>query len=307
MVYINLAEATDRFQAAKTEQAIQKAKRAHALSAASGDPGLIALSAVWLAHFEFNCGRYEDAVNSIGVCLKRIDHSEIIVKVRCNTLIADLMSFCGRSLDAISWYAKARSCAVDEGDEIAMGQIIYNSAVFRFNNIRLDEIRGKDIHEELRLVELMIGSSSHYDAGVQSSAFSSLLPMLNAQLLMLRGDFNRSAKMFGLWLDSSDAAVDERLVAICRADFALSLAYSGALERAIQLIELPTTDDETLLPPDEIAIIFHQRARIYAIAGTSDLSDAHRSRSQSALKQHEEVQQEILKLLSDELVRSMPQ
>jgi tetratricopeptide (TPR) repeat protein len=35
MVYINLAEATDQFQSANTQEAIQKAKRAYALSAAS--------------------------------------------------------------------------------------------------------------------------------------------------------------------------------------------------------------------------------------------------------------------------------
>jgi len=301
MVYINLAEATDFFQSAQTEGAIKKARRAYALSFASGKQNLIALSAIWMAHILFNNGQYADAVSMIGTSLKNIHQSEALAKTRCYVMIADLLGFCGRSIEANPWYFKARAAAVEEGDEIAIGQIIYNSAVFRFNNVRLAQVRGLPIEEELRLLELMISSSSNYDVGVNSSAFKSLLPMLNAQLLMLREDYVESSRTFAQWLQFSDASVDARIITLCRADFALSLAITGLLDQAIEQFRLIDERDESTLPPDEAAIINHQRSRIYSIVGDNAMAERHSGIARSMLQEHEHIQNEILSRLLKEI------
>jgi tetratricopeptide (TPR) repeat protein len=301
MVYINLAEATDKFQSADTQEAIQKAKRAYALSAASGRRDLMALSAAWLAHLDFNDGHYVDAVSMISVCLSSLDQAEPLAKTRCYTLLADILSFCGNSSEATPWYAKARAAAVEEGDEIAIGQIIYNSAAFRFNNLRLSQVRGEAVDDELRLLELMISSSSHYDAGVNSKAFKSFLPMLNAQVLMFRGDYKNASRIFALWLKSSDALVDKRVKAICQADFALSIARNGDVGHAMNMVEASELQSDILSPPDEAAIIYHQNAEIYSIAGALGKSQHCANRALEELNKHQKVQKEITLLLSSEL------
>jgi tetratricopeptide (TPR) repeat protein len=301
MVYINLAEAADLFQSAQTQEAIQKAKRAYALSAASGRRDLVALSAIWLAHLDFNDGLYVDAVRMIGVCLSSLDQSEALARTRCYTLIADILSFCGMASKATPWYTKARAAAVEEGDEIAIGQIIYNSAAIRFNNLRLSHVRGEEIVEELRFLELMISSSSHYDAGVSSRAFKSFLPMLNAQLLMLRGDFKNASRIFALWLQTPDAAVDKRVKAICQADFALSKTRSGDLSQAIEMAGTIELQIDVSLPPDEAAIIYHQRAELFSVAGDAGRSELYTNMVKEELNKHEKVQREIASLLSSEL------
>jgi ATP/maltotriose-dependent transcriptional regulator MalT len=301
MVYINLAEATDRYQSAQTNAAIEKAKRAYALSSASGRENLIALSAIWLAHLEFNEGHYADAVKLTRLCLKTLDRAEALTRTRCHTLVADLLSFCGKMSDATLWYARARSAAVDEGDEIAIGQIIYNSAAFRFNNVRLSKARGEEIGEQLRLIEMMIGSSSHYDVGVKSSAFKSFLPMLNAQLMMLRGDYINSSRIFSQWLKSADTNVDERVIKLCQADFALCLASLGDVDQAVQILDEIDAQDHAAVPPDEVAISYHQRSVIHSIIGNSTMSKRCLNRSKVALEEHERVQSEILSLISSEI------
>ena len=297
-VYINLAEATDRFQSAQTIAALEKAKRAFALSSASGKNNLIGLSAIWLAHLEFNEGHYADAVKLTQLCLKTVDQAEFLTRIRCHTLVADLLSFCGKVSDATSWYTKARVAAVDEGDEIAVGQIIYNSASFRFNNVRLLRACGKEIREELSFVEMMIASSSHYDVGVESSAFKSFLPMLNAQLLMLRGDYINSARIFSQWLNSSDVVVDVRVRRLCQVDYSFCMASLDDVTQAVKILDEIDAKDEIVVPPDEVAIAYHQRSLIHSIIGDSVKAKRCLDRSEAALEEHERVQSEILSLIS---------
>lgn len=298
MVYINLAEATDLYQSAQTEAAIQKAKRAYALSSASPKQSLIALSAIWLGHLEFNECHYLDAIRLIEQCLKTVDMAEPLARTRCYTLIADLLSFSGKSSESTAWYAKARSAAVEEGDEIAIGQIIYNAAAFRFNNVRLARVRGAEVGDELRLIELMISSSSYYDVGVRSSAFKSFLPMLNAQLMMLRGDFKGAASVFSQWLDSSGVSLDHRLSLVCRADFALCLARLGDNVRAVEFLNETGALNEASAPPDEAAIILHQKSFIYSMLGDSAMSVVCMEKSRVDLERHEQVQKDIISMLA---------
>lgn len=301
MVYINLAEATDLYQSAQTGAAILKTKRAFALSSASREQGLVALCASWLARLYFDDCQYANSVKMIALCLRTVGESEPLARTRCYTLVADVLSFCGKSLTASPWYAKARAAAVEEGDEIAIGQIIYNTAVFRFNNVRLAQLRGEEVDEELRMIELMIGSSSHYDVGVKSSAFKSFLPMLNAQLMMLRRDYKNSSKIFSQWLQSSSVSVDTRLSALCRADFALVLACLGDQSQALDILGGIDIEREAMVTPDDAAIIFAQCSAVYSIVGDKTMAKHYSDRSAAELGKHGDVQSEILSLIASDI------
>jgi hypothetical protein len=235
----------------------------------------------------------------MALCLKTADQAEPLTKARCYTLVADVLCFCGDSLAASPWYAKARLAAVEEGDEIAIGQIIYNTAVFRFNNVRLSQLRGEEIGEELRLIEMMIGSSSHYDVGVKSSAFKSFLPMLNAQMMMLRRDYQRSSRIFSQWLSSSSVTVDTRLSKLCRADFALCLACLGDHARALDVLGGIDPDAEGAVTPDDAAIIFSQCSSVHSIVGDATMSKYYLDKSAAELHRHESIQRDILAMISD--------
>ncbi len=301
MVYINLAEATDLYQSAQTGAAIQKAKRAFALASAAHEQSLVALSSIWLARLFFDDCQYCEAVKMISLCLRTVEQADPLTRTRCYTLIADLVSFCGNALAASPWYAKARAAAVEEGDEIAIGQILYNAAAFRFNNVRLAHVRGNEIGEELRLLELMISSSSHYDVGVKSSAFKSFLPMLNAQLMLLRGDHKNSSRIFSQWLHSSSVSVDSRLSTLCRADFAFCLASLGEHNQALDALTAIDSGVEGAVTPDDAAIIFHQYSSVHSIVGDAMTSNFYLKKSEAELTRHESVQREILSMISTEI------
>jgi tetratricopeptide (TPR) repeat protein len=301
MVHINLAEAADLFQSARTKESIQKAKRAYALSSAAGKKSLVALSAIWLAHLEYHAWNYTEAIGMIRVYVENSDEAGDLAETRYYMMFANILAFCGKTADAKLWYSKARAAAVREGDEIAIGQIIYNSAVFQFHNIRLSHIRGDAVEEDIRLIELMIGSSSHYDVGVRSSAFKSLLPMLNAQLLTFKKDFKSSARIFARWLQSSEVAVDDRLSTVCRADFALSLANIGDLSGALEQFSIIDAHGGMAVTPDDAAIIFHQLALLCAVAGDDGMSEVNYEKAKAALKKHEGIQREVLALIENEL------
>jgi tetratricopeptide (TPR) repeat protein len=304
MVYVNLAEATLLHQSGNGDDAALKAKRAHALSTAAQRRDLVSLSGIWLAHLEFNRGNYANCISLLGAAAKTIEVAPLLARTRLNMLVGDLLTFCGREPLASRWYSLARASAIEEGDEVAIGQIIFNAAAFGFNNVRVVCVRGQEIEEQIRFIELMIASSSNYDVGVGSSAFESLLPMLNAQLLLLRRKYEDSAKIFSRWLGSPDAAIDARLRTTCGADYALALAHIGAQDEAIrQLVDVERVNIDEL-PPDEAAIVLCQLSTLYAALGDSERATELRTRSIAEIVKHESIQKQIFEHLNNEFLAS---
>ena len=297
MVYINLAESTCLYQLGAPAEAALKARRAYAVSCASARPDLIAFSASWLAHLEFNSDNHESTICLLGESLVRADGAESVAQARCFSLVADIFNFCGDFPAAGPWYRKARSAAVEDGDEIMLGQIIYNSAIYRFNNIRLSSVAGEIFPEESRFTELMIDSTSNYDLGVKSTAFKSLLPMLNAQLLTFRGKYAEACEIFENWLGPTESRVDYRMSCLCLADYAFSLAKLGQTQAALEQLTRFSESEHHALPTDDASLVSFQMSGLYNITGNQSLAEAYYRRARVELRKTLDIQAQTLALL----------
>lgn len=298
VIYANLVEATICFQRGSNYEAIEKSRRAYALSNALADKGLISLSAAWLAHFCFNAGQYENAISFASECLADTSACENIAFARSCLVIANLYHFFDDFQSAKEWYDAARIAAVDEGDEVMIGVILYNIATYRLNNIRMSELTEGVFDADTFRLNLEAASSSNFDSGVQSTSLPLLLPLLNAQVQTLNGRFSEAAELFEKWLYRDMSADMKRLYPALRADYAWCLANLGRKNEALHEISIVNAGLSVCDAPDDRAMALYRIAMAYSLFGSMNFAIDYLNRMRIALSDHRLIQIDFLKKLN---------
>jgi tetratricopeptide (TPR) repeat protein len=299
-VYVNLAEATVCFHAGSTADAIEKSRRAHALSNAMCDRALISQSSAWLSHFYFNTGRYMDAIAAASESLGEIGVCEKCSVVRASLVVADLYHFFEDAISAKKWYDAARSGALDEGDEVMTGIILYNIATHRLNGARLSDLAGAYRTGDNFRLSLEAASSSNYDFGVQSSAFPVFLPLLNAQIFTLDRKFSEAAEIFEDCLSRGNSGDMRRLYPAIRADYAWCLANLGRRIEALREIMQVVAELSLADAPDDRAFALNRASLTYGLLGDVELALAYKAEMHSALEEHRKIQAIVLATLNSQ-------
>jgi len=294
VVYANLAEATICFQGGSNGEAVSKSRRAYALSKALSDKGLISMSSAWLAHFFFNAGQYENAINSASECLAEPNYCEKIATARACLVIANLYHFFDNFQSAKEWYDAARIAAVDEGDEVMIGVILYNIVTYRLNNTRMSQLTAGSFDFNTFRLNLEAASSSNFDSGVQSSALPLLLPFLNAQVLTLNGRFSEAAELFEKWLFRDVSGDMKRLYPALRADYAWCLANIGRKNEALHELSMVDAGLSICDAPDDRAMALNRAAMVYSFFGDTDFALECLNNMKIALAEHRIIQERVL-------------
>jgi tetratricopeptide (TPR) repeat protein len=264
---VNLAEAIICFQSGATQDAVVKSRRAYALSTAASDDELICLSAACLAHFYSNLRCYEDAISLARTALEEPHTKEKFAIARASLVVADIYHLFADFSQAKVWYDSARIAAVDDGDEIMIGIILYNISTHRLNALRVSQMEGKfDTNTSARL-SLEASSSSNFDLGVGSSAFPALLPILNAQVLTVRGNFLDAAEAFSHCIERIRMTDMQRLWPALYADYAWCLANLGREVDALALLSRIECFDMRPAAADDRALTFYRMSNTYTLLG----------------------------------------
>jgi tetratricopeptide (TPR) repeat protein len=294
VVCANLVEATICFQRGVTSEAIEKARRAYALSKSVTDKGLSSMSAAWLAHFLFNAGIYHEAIVFAAESLVEPTFCEKMVIARASLVVASMYHFFDDYKSAKLWYDSARNAAVAEGDDVMIGLVLYNIATYRLNNIRMLELNGKSSGDDMLRLKLEAMSSSNFDLGVQSSAFPVFLPLLTAQILTLDKKYFEASKIFEKWLCEVASGDMKRLYPPLRADYAWCLANIGLRSSALSEVSRVVADLSFCDAPDDRAMALNRVAMTYSLCGNSEDAFESASRMRTALTDHQVIQSKIL-------------
>ena len=135
--WISLVEALIHFYSNPGPRALDRLRRAHALSRAMNHPVLVPLCAAWLAHIEFNANRMEPMLQYAVEALRLAQPTHHAALARVSLVIADAFHFAGRFDLAKDWYAAVREHALADGDDAMISAMLHNVAAFRANHVRL--------------------------------------------------------------------------------------------------------------------------------------------------------------------------
>ena len=294
----NLAEGVLFFHVGSIDDARDKLLRAMALARAGQLSAVVSWCAAWLGQIEMNLGR-PDGLRAYALQVRDfVDPADHASLSRIGIAIADGLHFAGRYDMARPWYEFARNHAVEEGDDAAIDAIMHNVAALRINNLRLAEIDGSVESHELDRARMDLRSCRGYNMGISSKTFRWMLPMLQAQIDMLDGNYLSAASSFDGLEKSDFEGVPGRIKSVVLADFAyclLMVGRSNDAELREQAAQQSSLDELAL---DEQALVYCRCAAIAALKKDKRRASAMSASARNALRSHQEVQAHYVRELS---------
>ena len=292
--WISLVEALIHFYSQPGPKALDRLRRAHALSRAINHPVLVPLCAAWLAHVEFNANRMEPMLQYAVEALRLAQPTHHAALARVSLVIADAFHFAGRFDLAKDWYAAVREHALADGDDAMISAMLHNVAAFRASKTRLtDSFGAADMNEAARAM-MEAESTGNFDTGIGTASLSWFVPLLRAQLLTVEGRYEEALELFSSNIASAGSQGVARLLVSFLADSAwckFELGQSSAaLEDAYSCIGVANDDCD----PDDLAASLARIAPILESHGMLEEAARLRERSRRSLAEHTGVQSALL-------------
>lgn len=292
--WISLVEALIHFYSQPGPKALDRLRRAHALSRAMNHPVLVPLCAAWLAHIEFNANRMQPMLQYASEALRLAQPEHHAALARVGLVIADAFHFAGRFDLAKPWYAKVRDHALAEGDDAMISAMLHNVAAFRANEVRLADAFGVPVPSEGKRALMEAESTENYDIGIGTASMALLIPLMKAQLLATADRFGEALQIFDDVLEKDSPENLERRKACFYADRAWCHFRRGNhdkalldVERACEMLDFPAD-------PDDVASTHARIAAILDRLGMDERSAQHWKASTEFRRRHLDSQAELL-------------
>ena len=295
--WISLVEALIHFYSQPGPKALDRLRRAHALSRAMNHEVLVPLCAAWLAHIEFNANRMEPMLQYAVEALRLAQPEHHAALARVSLVLADAFHFAGRFDLAKPWYAAVREHALAEGDDAMISAMLHNVAAFRASKTRLaDSIGAADMEETTRAM-LEAESTSNFDVGIGTASLSWFVPLLRAQLFTVEGRYEEAIELFSHNLASAESQGVARLLVSFLADSAWCKFKVGQADAAMEDARACIAVSDEDCDPDDLAASMARIAAIMEANGLFNEAAILRSRSEEGLRAHAEAQATLLAML----------
>jgi hypothetical protein len=295
--WTSLADAMVEYFGDASFAARDKLLRAQALAASAGLSQLSALSSAWLAQLDFSALRLREMDKNLRRALSTAPEYRP-ARIRSDLVLAQAHHF-ARKLDiALAFYESARRNAVEEGDELSTGAVIYNMAWHRLLELRQSVLRDGEEGEE-RLTFLSEQSMRSHDEFLGVSSFGELHAMFRAEALSLTGRPEEAIELYRDGLESLKLGGVGRWRGHFLADYAWCKARVGdslgAAQTAAASIE--AMDDQLQL--DDLAAAHSSLALLYGVLGDSSRASFHQGHAAATWQEIEQLQSEVVALLVD--------
>ena len=295
--WTTLADAIVEYFADASLGARDKLLRAQALAASAGLGELGSLCSAWLSQLDFSGLRLREMDKNLRRALSEAPGYRAS-RGRAHLVVAQALHF-GRRFDlARNFYTSARQDAIDDGDELATGAIIYNMAWHWLLELRQSVLRD-GVEGEERLLFLNEQSMRSHDEFLGVSAFGELQPMLRAEALSLTGRPEEALSLYKDALDSIKLGAIGRWRGHFLADYAWCKARVGDTEGAVETAaaSIEAIDDQLQL--DDLAAAHSSLALLYESLGDPSRANFYREHAASAWSAIEQLQSEAVSLLLD--------
>lgn len=295
--WVSLAEALIHFYTQPGPQAMDRLRRAHALSRAMNHPVLLPLCEAWLAHMEFNANRMAPTLQHAQEALRLAKPEHHAALARVSLVIADAFHFAGRFDLAKDWYAAVRDHALAEGDDAMISAMLHNVATFRASNVRLKELFGEGNPSETTRAMMEVDSTKNYDAGIGTASLSWFVPLLRAQLLTVEREYRQALDLFSENIADAETQGLGRLLVSFLADSAWCKLQLGMVDEARIEVERCIASSNVGCDSDDLAGAYARASVIFSALGEAARSERYRELSEDAWKEHCAAQSDLLERL----------
>lgn len=274
-----------------------KFERALALSTAFQAAHVRALSAAWLAQFDYVELRFDAMIRHLEIAQTEHGTDFNDALSRASLVTAQAYHWADRMDLALPWYTRARRLAADVGDEATVSALMHNMAWLRAANAQRIAVSGGPSPGNLQQVLLGAESTGHFDQRIGASSLSSLVPILRAHVLVLLDRHTEALALFDQHLDSALNQGLARVRCAVLAEAAWCRMHAGDKSQAMAEARAVETHIGTCDTPDERAAAHGRLAQLYALDGDPDAAARHRARAEAEWRVHSANQDRLLALL----------
>lgn len=260
--------------------------RANLLSKAFRETRLIALTSAWLAHIDFNQGRFDSMAAAVHATFESISADDGAAACRVALVLGDAFLFCNSRAAARRWYEEARRHAVELGDQAAVGAITYNGAALHVAGLRTAALSGPNDPTEIARARSELQSAINYQSIAKLTSLSHLLKSASIGVAILEGRFVDALALLDDHFLTSEVPAGSEEATLHQADLVLCLAEVGrTIESRTRRDEIGRTSLDNL-GADERALIYNSLARAAEITDDLQVAANYRDMSQAALSEH---------------------
>jgi hypothetical protein len=281
-VWLTLLEGIISFYSSASTREKNRVLRAYAVAKATGRIDLEQYAAAWLAHQDFNAGRYRDMMR----WLLASGLSEAInpsARIRACLTIADAWQCVGDEKAASSWYSIVRKIAADIGDRASIMASIENRAAMKLDRLWLKSIDQEIEMESVLAVETELLGGLGYEKFTRSEALLYQAPIWRFRLELIKGN-NVKALKYLMRSTVDSVEVDASLAWSHESDIAWIYHKIGSTRDAKTSFELALNTPVERLDHDDAAVYWRRMSIL-----DSDLFEGARS-EEFCRKSHEALQ-----------------
>jgi tetratricopeptide (TPR) repeat protein len=277
-------------------------RRAYALSGAARDMPLHALAAAWLALCEYNQGDDAAAARHVAEALTLAEPDHHAARTRACLVVAQLYHFGGRYDLAQPWYAQGRYHAQTEGDEAAMSALLHNMAWTHVGEVRQAQAQGQVLDVS---PQMMLGADSthNFDALTGLLSLNALVPILQAQVRTLQGEWRVALDLFEAHLGPAMHQGLEHMESKLRADMAWCHAQLGDSDRALYLARQAAQTAGQEADRDDRAAAHSRLAQVFDHLDCPEEAARHRLMAEPEWAEHVRHQQALVAALDAALAK----
>ncbi len=280
--------------------------RANLLSAALSLPNLVALTSAWLAHVDFNAGRFEAMAKSAASCLAVLYADDGSADCRIGLVLGDAFAYVGDEKVSKRWYERARRLANRLGDHAAVGALTYNRAVLHLARARIDALSGRLDNSRIGLIVTEVQSAVNYQAVAQLSSLDHLLRSASASSLLLEERYSDATTAILKLIASTEVPTGSAELALLYSDNAFCLAELGQWQMATEMAAAGAAIDSSGFDFDDRALIFDSLSKYHLLAGESERALKYRDQADLSLTKHRESLASLATLLEPFVTDATP-
>jgi hypothetical protein len=273
-----------------TPAAREKFSRAHELAVESGDAGVQAEAAAWLAVADLNANDIAATVTHAAEAVRLAAADAHAAQARAALVIGDAWRFAGEDATAQRWYARVRQHAAAEGDLSMVSMLLHNMAAFRAYRISLDDAFGHGDKAEAQRVLLEAESTGNYDAGVGNAQLVAQVPLLRAQLMTVLGRHDEAIALIDGQLPRARAEGQAHREARYLADAAHAEVQLGRIDEATRRLRAIQAVLPLMSEVDDLAATHARLAGVMQALGRTEQAASHRASADEARAAHEAEQ-----------------
>lgn len=305
-VWLLVAEGLIEHYSALLPGARDKLARAHELATLAQLPALQSLTAAWLAHMDYVRNDMASMLVHLRRALTLASTDHHAARARANLVAAQAYHFAGSFERAQPWYQRARHHANADGDETTLAALMHNMAWLRGAHAREAQLFGNPDEEQLRIAALGADSVGHFDAGIGTASLASLVPMLRALLMVLRGDHAGALALYEEHLAGARRDGLARMEPCFLADMAWCQLQLGRTGPALMSARAVLAGVDAQCEIDDRAVALQRVAGVFDALGLAPEAERSRSRAQADWQSHRDFKVGLMGALDEALAPLAP-